>query len=127
MTNLEGRVILRRGAITPPEGVRSDLEVIAGLGREAGLAITFETEPEAVFEELRRASAGGRRLRGDLYQRIADEKGVFWPCPTDTTNPGHPACCFADTFDTPDGRARFVVPVYAGPAEATAMRRTRCT
>lgn len=31
MTNLEGRVILRERAVPPPAGVRSDLEVIAGL------------------------------------------------------------------------------------------------
>ncbi len=117
MTNLEGRVILRRRAIAPPEGVRSDLEVIAGLAERLGSPIAFETEPEAVFEELRRASAGGKAdYAGISYQRIADEKGVFWPCPTDD-HPGTPRL-FADTFATPDGRARFVVPEYAGPAEA---------
>jgi len=31
VTNLEGRVLLRRQAVTPPEGVRSDLDVISGL------------------------------------------------------------------------------------------------
>ncbi len=33
MTNLEGRVILREQAVDAPEGVRSDLDVIAGLAR----------------------------------------------------------------------------------------------
>src|SRR4029079_4202929 len=31
MTNLEGRLILRERAVAPPELVRSDLEVLAGL------------------------------------------------------------------------------------------------
>ncbi|MBM0123840.1 molybdopterin oxidoreductase family protein [Pimelobacter simplex] len=116
MTNLEGRVILRQRAIAPPEGVRSDLDVIAGLASRLGSPIAFETEPEAIFEELRRASAGGKAdYAGITYQRIVDEKGVFWPCPT-VDHPGTPRL-FADGFPTPDGRARFLVPEYAGPAE----------
>ena len=85
-TNLEGRVLLRRRAITPPEGVRSDLEVMhelaARLGGERGLEKGFPTDPEEVFEELRRASAGGAAdYSGITYRRLAEENGVFWPCP----------------------------------------------
>ncbi|MDN0194372.1 molybdopterin oxidoreductase family protein [Streptomyces sp. S.PNR 29] len=85
-TNLEGRVLLRRRAITPPEGVRSDLEVMhelaARLGGEKGLEKSFPTDPEEVFEELRRASAGGPAdYSGITYRRLAEENGVFWPCP----------------------------------------------
>jgi assimilatory nitrate reductase catalytic subunit len=85
-TNLEGRVLLRRQAITPPEGVRSDLEVMhelaARLGGDRALEKGFPTDPEEVFEELRRASAGGPAdYSGITYRRLADENGVFWPCP----------------------------------------------
>ncbi|MEV5434650.1 molybdopterin oxidoreductase family protein [Streptomyces sp. NPDC052682] len=85
-TNLEGRVLLRRRAITPPPGVRSDLEVLhelaARLGGERGLEKGFPTDPEEVFEELRRASAGGLAdYSGITYRRLAEENGVFWPCP----------------------------------------------
>ncbi|MPY63676.1 molybdopterin oxidoreductase family protein [Streptomyces spongiae] len=85
-TNLEGRVLLRRQAITPPEGVRSDLHVMhelaARLGSERGLEKGFPTDPEEVFEELRRASAGGPAdYSGITYRRLAEENGVFWPCP----------------------------------------------
>ncbi|MET9966126.1 molybdopterin oxidoreductase family protein [Streptomyces sp. NPDC006356] len=85
-TNLEGRVLLRRRAITPPDGVRSDLEVMhelaARLGGERGLEKGFPTDPEEVFEELRRASAGGAAdYSGITYRRLAEENGVFWPCP----------------------------------------------
>lgn len=87
-TNLEGRVLLRRQAITPPEGVRSDLHVLhelaARLGAETGLEKGFPTDPEEVFEELRRASAGGPAdYSGITYRRLAEENGVFWPCPAD--------------------------------------------
>ncbi|KES05573.1 nitrite reductase [Streptomyces toyocaensis] len=87
-TNLEGRVLLRRRALDPPEGVRSDLEVLHGLaarlggGRNPGKG--FPTDPEEVFEELRRASAGGPAdYSGITYRRLAEENGVFWPCPAD--------------------------------------------
>ncbi|MBM7517260.1 molybdopterin oxidoreductase family protein [Nocardioides nitrophenolicus] len=116
LTNLEGRVILRRRAVSPPEGVRGDLDVIAGLAARLGCAAPFPTDPEEVFAELGRASAGGRAdYAGISYDRIARENGVFWPCPA-PDHPGTPRL-FADSFATPDGRARFVVPEYAGPAE----------
>ncbi|MBV6728842.1 molybdopterin oxidoreductase family protein [Nocardioides daeguensis] len=116
MTNLEGRVILRQQAIAPPEGVRSDLDVIAGLAERLGSPAAFATEPEEIFEELGRASAGGKAdYAGISYDRIVREKGVFWPCPT-PEHPGTPRL-FADEFATPDGRARFLVPAYTGPAE----------
>ncbi|MGW3723986.1 molybdopterin oxidoreductase family protein [Streptomyces sp. NPDC000851] len=81
-TNLEGRVLLRRRAITPPEGVRSDLEVMHELAARLGVKKGFPTDPEEVFEELRRASAGGPAdYSGITYRRLAEENGVFWPCP----------------------------------------------
>lgn len=116
MTNLEGRVILRQQAITPPVGVRSDLDVIAGLASRLGSPGVFSTDPETVFEELGRASAGGTAdYAGITYDRIRDEHGVFWPCP----EPGHPGTprMFLDAFAHPDGRARFLVVDPRGPAE----------
>ncbi|MEV5000682.1 molybdopterin oxidoreductase family protein [Nocardioides sp. LML1-1-1.1] len=116
MTNLEGRVILRRRAIAPPAGVRSDLDVIAGLAERLGSPVGFSVEPEEVFAELGRASAGGKAdYAGITYARIAEEKGVFWPCPT-PEHPGTPRM-FADSFATADGRARFLVQEHRGAAE----------
>ncbi|MFF7387454.1 molybdopterin oxidoreductase family protein [Streptomyces scabiei] len=81
-TNLEGRVLLRRRAITPPEGVRSDLEVMHELAARLGVEKGFPTDAEEVFEELRRASGGGLAdYSGITYRRLAEENGVFWPCP----------------------------------------------
>ena len=121
MTNLEGRVILRQRAITPPAGVRSDLDVIAGLASRLGAPIDFSTDPEEIFEELGRASAGGKAdYSGITYARIAAEKGVFWPCPaTDGDAAPHPGTprMFAESFPTPDGRARFLVQEFTGAAE----------
>ncbi|MGW3969858.1 molybdopterin oxidoreductase family protein [Streptomyces ardesiacus] len=81
-TNLEGRVLLRRRAVTPPEGVRGDLEVLHALAGRLGVEKGFPVDPEEVFEELRRASAGGPAdYSGIDYRRLAREDGVFWPCP----------------------------------------------
>ncbi|GFH34201.1 molybdopterin oxidoreductase family protein [Streptomyces pacificus] len=81
-TNLEGRVLLRRRALAPPPGVRSDLEVLHGLAGLLGYGKGFPTDPEEVFGELRRASSGGPAdYAGISYRRLEEEQGVFWPCP----------------------------------------------
>jgi assimilatory nitrate reductase catalytic subunit len=122
-TNLEGRVLLRRRAITPPDGVRGDLEVLHGLAGRLGVEKGFPTEPEEVFEELRRASAGGPAdYSGIDYRRLAQENGVFWPCPAPPADddaephPGTPRL-FLDRFATEDGRARFVPVTHRPSAE----------
>ncbi len=118
MTNLEGRVLLRERAVAPPEGVRTDLEVIAGLAERLGSPVPFATDAEEVFADLGRASSGGRAdYAGISYDRIREEHGVFWPCPT-TDHPGTRRL-FGSSFATPDGRARFVAVEHRGPAEPT--------
>jgi assimilatory nitrate reductase catalytic subunit len=120
MTNLEGRVIRRRQALTPPPGVRTDLQVMrllaeGLLGEQVGRC-RFPDEPEAVFEELRRASAGGKAdYSGISYARIDAEQGVFWPCPS-VRHPGTPRL-FLEDFPTPDRKAKFHPVQQKGPAE----------
>lgn len=117
MTNLEGRVLRRRRAATPPPGVRSDLDVLHDLARRLGRGEYFSDDPETVFDELRRASAGGKAdYAGISYARIEEEKGVFWPCP-DEDHEGTPRL-FRDRFATPDGRARFHVVHHRAAAES---------
>ena len=107
MTNLEGRVIRRRRALDPPTDVPDDLQLLATLADRLGAGDKFSGDPETVFEELRRASAGGvADYAGISYRRIDDEQGVFWPCP-DESHPGTPRL-FTERFATPDGRARFL-------------------
>lgn len=106
MTNFEGRVVLRRAAVEPPQNVRSDLEILAAIAQRLGCGERFASRPRQVFDELRRASAGGNAdYAGITYERIAAEDGVFWPCP-DERHPGTPRL-FLEAFATPDGRARF--------------------
>lgn len=115
-TNLEGRVILRRKAVDAPEGVRTDLAVLRELAARLGTDKGFPDDPEEVFDELRRASAGGQAdYAGISYRRIAAQDGVFWPCP-DEGHPGTPRL-FLDRFATPDGRARFAAVSHRPAAE----------
>jgi assimilatory nitrate reductase catalytic subunit len=116
MTNLEGRVLLRRRAMAPPPGVWTDAEVLCALADRLGAGAHFSADPSAVSAELRRASAGGAAdYAGITWERIAAEDGVFWPCP-DAAHPGTPRL-FLDRFATDDGRARFSPVQYLGPAE----------
>jgi len=116
MTNLEGRVLRRRALRPPPPGVRSDLDVLAGLAARLGHPHGFPTQPERVFEELRRASAGGPAdYSGISYERLDAGEELHWPCPGD----GHPGTprLFEQRFATADGRARLVPVGQPRPAE----------
>ncbi len=118
MTNLEGRVIRRKLVLPPPEGVLDDLTVMAMLAARLGRGEHFSADPRTVFDELRRASAGGiADYAGITYERIEKEDGVFWPCPTEA-HPGTPRL-FTQRFPTPDGRARFLRVDYRDVAEPT--------
>ncbi|GAC1631997.1 MAG: molybdopterin oxidoreductase family protein [Ktedonobacteraceae bacterium] len=117
MTNLEGRVILRRRAFEPPLGVRTDVEVLCDLATRLGKGRYFVfTEARQVFDELRRASAEGiADYSGITYEKIEAHKGVFWPCPAED-HPGTPRL-FQQSFPTPTGRARFHALRHQPPAE----------
>jgi assimilatory nitrate reductase catalytic subunit len=117
LTNLEGRVIRRRRAASPPDGVRTDLDVIAALAERLGAGAAFAHDsPRAAFDELRAATAGAPAdYAGITYERIDAERGVFWPCPS-AEHAGTPRP-FAERFATPSGRARFHPVRHQPPAE----------
>ena len=117
MTNLEGRVIRRRKACDPPNGVRDDIAVICDLASRLGAGSRFEYgSVEEIFNELGRASAGGPAdYSGISYARIDANDGVFWPCPQ-VGHPGTPRL-FADGFPTPSGRARMFPVRHESSAE----------
>jgi assimilatory nitrate reductase catalytic subunit len=118
MTNLEGRVLLRRRAKLPPDGVWTDAQIVKALADRLGTGAYFSCDPATIFAELRRASAGGvADYAGITWPRIAAEDGVFWPCPHES-HAGSKRL-FLDRFPTPDGRARFHVVRPLPAAEET--------
>ena len=124
-TDLQGRVLLRRRAVDPPDGVRTDLEVLAGLASRLGTPLS--SDAATVHDELCRASAGGPAdYAGITWERLLAGEELHWPCPS-PDHPGTPRL-FLDRFATPDGRARFVAvdqPDEAEPvSEAYPLRLT---
>ena len=116
MTNIEGRILRRRRMVPPPAGVRSDVTIMKELADRLDAGRHFSAEPAVIFDELRRASAGGiADYAGVTYARIEAEDGVFWPCPGED-HPGTPRL-FLERFPTPDGRARFHAVQHQPPAE----------
>ncbi|PZU40622.1 MAG: nitrite reductase [Microbacterium sp.] len=110
MTNLEGRVLRRRRALTAPEGARSELWIMAELARRLDAPGVWSLDPAEVFDELARASAGGLADYSALSHDMLDEMNergdaAYWPFAVGTT--GTPRL-FADGFAHPDGRARLV-------------------
>ncbi|MGH9120483.1 MAG: molybdopterin oxidoreductase family protein, partial [Acidimicrobiales bacterium] len=123
LTNLEGRVLRRRRAVSPPEGVRDDLQVLCALAARLGHAGQFSySGAEGVYDELRLASAGGPAdYSGITYARLdapggRSGPGIAWPCPT-SDHPGTPRL-FESRFAHPDGRARMVAVAWRPSAEA---------
>jgi len=117
MTNLEGRVILRRRLRQPPSGVKTDIEILCALAQRLGVERGFSfASSEAVFDELREATRGAKAdYSGIDYDKIRGSQGVFWPCPA-PEHPGTPRL-FAERFAFPSGRARFNAVHYRPAAE----------
>jgi assimilatory nitrate reductase catalytic subunit len=136
VTQIEGRIIKINQAVECPGEARKDWVIIQdiarALGREKGL--TF-ANPEEMFEELRVASKGGTSdYSGVTWERVVENFGVFWPCPSEVPEgvpapgpqgtvrlfePGswNPVASGNGPFYFPDGKARFNVTPYNGPAE----------
>lgn len=116
MTNLEGRVLLRSPAKEPPPEVWTDIRILNELAERLGRGHLFGSRPEDLFDEFRRATAGGTAdYAGMSYARIAAEDGVFWPCPA-SDHPGTPRM-FLDRFATDDGKAKFHAVDHRSSAE----------
>lgn len=116
MTNLEGRVLRRKRAKTPPPGVWSDTKILAHLADRMGCGDKFPSRAADVWDELRRCTAGAPAdYSGISYARIEAEDGVFWPCAQGET--GTPRM-FLDSFAHDDGKARFHAIEWWGLPEA---------
>jgi predicted molibdopterin-dependent oxidoreductase YjgC len=85
-TNTERRVQRVRKAVDPPGECRPDWEIILDLAARLGYPMPFNS-PEEVFQEVSRLVP---TFGGITWERIENEGGVQWPCPT----PDHPGTQF---------------------------------
>ncbi|MBL8148575.1 MAG: molybdopterin oxidoreductase family protein [Blastocatellia bacterium] len=128
VTQIEGRVIKINKVVDPPGDAKQDWKIIQdiakSLGRERGF--TFST-PAEIFQELRIASKGGiADYSGITYDRIEQQNGIFWPCPSEEhtgtvrlfeEGSFNPIAKGNGRFYFPDGKARFNLALYKPPAE----------
>jgi assimilatory nitrate reductase catalytic subunit len=120
VTTAEGRVVRIRKAVNPPGNARTDTSILLEMAKRLGAEKHFTYHSsEDIFNELRVASKGGTAdYFGITYQKIEDNLGVFWPCPSED-HPGTPRLWEDRKFKTPDGRAHFSGVTYRDPGEMT--------
>lgn len=104
MTNLEGRLLRRRRAQPPPDGVRDELQIWRDLAARLGSGVRFSLAASEVFDELAAASAGGRSDYSGTSHAALDAMpvGPQWPVTDVTPSTPRP---FSERFATPDGKA----------------------
>ena len=105
MTNIEGRVVLRRGAVQSPGQGRPDWKALCQVAERLGVGAKFPFKSaEEAFGEFARCTSGGRAdYSGMSYAKLERNKGLFWPCP-DAAHPGTPYI-FTERFQHADGKA----------------------
>ncbi|MFC6101451.1 molybdopterin oxidoreductase family protein [Olivibacter domesticus] len=120
VTTAEGRVVKINEAITPPGNARRDGQILMELAKRLGVENKFNyATSEDIFNELRVASKGGTAdYFGITYQKVVDNMGIFWPCPS-LDHPGTPRLWEDRKFKTPDGKAHFNPVRYRPASEVT--------
>ena len=79
VTSSERRVQRVRKAVDPPEGARSDTEILSAIGSRLGSELGDPTAEE-IWNELRSLSP---IHAGMSYSRLEAEGGLQWPCRTE--------------------------------------------
>jgi assimilatory nitrate reductase catalytic subunit len=117
MTQLEGRVLVRRALRQPPGKARLDWKIICDIAAVLGKGQYFQyRNAEEIFNELRVASKGGKAdYFGMTYAKLEQQHGMFWPCPEE----GHPGTprMFEEQFGHENGRARLAPIEHQNPKE----------
>ena len=111
VTNTNRQVQRGRAALTPPGGVRQDLDIIIDLARRLGLDWRYRGVRD-VFEEMAAAMPSHANI---TWGRLDRENAVTYPCLA-PDSPGEDIV-FQDRFPTPTGRARLVPAGLTDPAE----------
>ncbi|MGG6309441.1 molybdopterin oxidoreductase family protein [Paenibacillus macerans] len=120
MTNLEGRVFYRPQVFEPAGECMPDAWLLCALAERLGRGRYFSySSMQDVFDELCRASAGGKAdYSGLSYSRLQEAQGLFWPCPgPGREHPGTPRLFAGGVFAHAGGRARLHGIAPQPPAE----------
>jgi nitrate reductase NapA len=116
--NAERRYHLYPKLVDPPGEARNDLDILVDLADRLGHGgLISARTPRDVWDEWRKMSAHSKyNFEGITYERLEKERGLLWPCPTET-HPGtkrryvpgeDPMAAGTGRFDfygKPDGRA----------------------
>jgi assimilatory nitrate reductase catalytic subunit len=118
VANSDALVCKINKAVDPPGEAKPDMWILSEIARRLGKGEHFPDQtPREVFDELRRASAGGRAdYYGITYERLEAEGPIAWPCPSED-HPGTPRLFEDLRFGTGDGRAHFNAVEVDPPAE----------
>jgi assimilatory nitrate reductase catalytic subunit len=103
----EGRVQKINKAVDPPGEAKSDALILCDLARKLGRGqyFNYPNGTRDIYEELRVASRGGLAdYYGITWERIEQELGVFWPCPS-LDHPGTLRLFENGNFYHKDGKA----------------------
>ncbi|GKV68584.1 nitrate reductase catalytic subunit [Sporosarcina sp. NCCP-2716] len=114
MENADRTINVLRKAIEPPEGVKSDFEILLDFAERMkftdkdGQPLIQYSTPEACFEEFKRVSKGRPcDMTGITYDRLENENGLRWPVP-DEKSEGTPRLYSDFKFHTkPDDAQTF--------------------
>jgi assimilatory nitrate reductase catalytic subunit len=116
----EGRVQKINKAVDPPGDARSDARIICDLAARLGKGSLFAfPSTREIYEELRLASKGGLAdYYGITWERIEQELGVFWPCPS-LDHPGTVRLFEDGRFYHKDGKAHLQVTAWRESGDPT--------
>ena len=106
--NAERRYHLYPKLVDPPGEARSDLEILVDLADRLGHGDLISARtPRDVWDEWRKVSAhSAYNFEGITYERLQKERGVLWPCPTET-HPGTKRRYIPDQDPMAKGTGRF--------------------
>ncbi|MFW6723899.1 formate dehydrogenase subunit alpha [Streptomyces sp. MAR4 CNY-716] len=109
--NFDRRFQRVRPAVRPPDGTRSDYDVVRALAAAMGADLGCPAPADALAECGRVAPV----FAGLSHDRLDREGAVPWPCP----DPGRPgeAKLYTEEFATADGRAHLAAAPYLPPGE----------
>jgi predicted molibdopterin-dependent oxidoreductase YjgC len=108
-TNAERRIQLVRAAAEPPGAAKTDLEICKLVSARLGHELPYDG-PEDVMAEIAELTPD---FAGVTYDRL-EARGLQWPVEPDGSDA---PILYTETFDLPDGRARFAALPYKEPGD----------